>query len=211
LLLSCAIADFFRVVIFACHYSRATRPALSQQSGEPPPGGPAPGGGGGGAAGAGDTSFTSPRSPSLQGRRGSGDPVEGVDTLEGVKIDSPPEIPKAEQPLPRPLVRTTEFVMTHLFRRRSTARWYRLTKGSGVTRLSLSRRAAPEHVELHFRDSACRIASDAESPPQREIRALLLFLVPQGVAVVPEITSLFCRCTPRPPGRGSLGQRELHA
>jgi hypothetical protein len=37
LLLSCAIADFFRVVIFACHYSRATRPALSQQSGEPPP------------------------------------------------------------------------------------------------------------------------------------------------------------------------------
>ena len=158
-----------------------------------------------------DTSFTSPRSPSLHGRRGSGDPVEGVDTLEGVKIDSPPEIPKAEQPLPRPLVRTTEFVMTHLFRRRSTARWYRLTKGSGVTRLSLSRRAAPEHVELHFRDSACRIASDAESPPQREIRALLLFLVPQGVAVVPEITSLFCRCTPRPPGRGSLGQRELHA
>lgn len=205
LLLSCAIADFFRVVIFACHYSRATRPALSQQSGVPPPVPHHP------VACVVDTLFTSPRSPSLHGRRGSGDPVEGVDTLEGVKIDSPPEIPKAEQPLPRPLVRTTEFVMTHLFRRRSTARWYRLTKGSGVTRLSLSRRAAPEHVELHFRDSACRIASDAESPPQREIRALLLFLVPQGVAVVPEITSLFCRCTPRPPGRGSLGQRELHA
>lgn len=37
LLLSCAIADFFRVVIFACHYSRATRPALSQQSDVPPP------------------------------------------------------------------------------------------------------------------------------------------------------------------------------
>ena len=37
LLLSCAIADFFRVVIFACHYSRATRPALSQQSGVSPP------------------------------------------------------------------------------------------------------------------------------------------------------------------------------
>jgi hypothetical protein len=36
LLLSCAIADFFRVVIFACHYSRATRPALSQQSGVSP-------------------------------------------------------------------------------------------------------------------------------------------------------------------------------
>jgi hypothetical protein len=47
LLLSCAIADFFRVVIFACHYSRATRPALSQQSGE------AAAGGGGGRGGGG--------------------------------------------------------------------------------------------------------------------------------------------------------------